>query len=130
MQLSDVVLIYFVIGAVMAGAGHVDIGASGGQGAGIAGFFVEEDGNGDLQPRQNTSDNLDKSGGAIASIVSLAVGAIVLVWNLASSLFTFINWPIFVLLQKNAPPMAVLVLGGSFTAAFYMAVIGLVWRAS
>jgi len=130
MQLSDVILVYFVIGAVMVGGGAVDLGASGGQGAGIAGFFVEEGDSGEIQPGQNATSNLDEAGGAISSIVNLAVGAIVLVWNLASSLFNFINWPILVLWQNNAPPMAVLLLGGSFTAAFYMSVVGLLWRAS
>lgn len=130
MQLSDVILVYFVIGAVMVGGGAVDVGASGGQGPGIVGFFVEEDADGEIQPGQNATGNIDDAGGAISSIVNLAVGAIVLVWNLASSLFSFINWPILVLWQNNAPPMATLLLGGSFTAAFYMAVIGLLWRSS
>lgn len=130
MQLSDVVLVYFVIGAVMTGGGAVDLGASGGEGPGIVGFFVQEDAEGNLEPANETTSNIDDAGGAISTIVNLAVGGIVLVWNLVTGLFTFINWPIFALTQANAPPMAVLLLGGSFTSAFYMAVIGLLWRAS
>jgi len=130
MQLSDVVLVYFVIGAVMVGGGAVDLGGTGGQGAGIVGFFVEEDASGDLQPSNETTSQIDNTGGAISTVVNLAVGAALLVWNLASGLFNFINWPILVLLQHNAPPMAVLLIGGSFTAAFYMAVIGLLWRSA
>lgn len=125
MQLSDVVLIYFVIGAVMVGGGAVDIGQ-----AGIVNFFVEEDHTGEIQATGNATNQIDNTGGAISTVVSLAVGAALLVWNMATGLFGFIHWPIFALTQNNAPPMAVLLFGGSFTAAFYMAVIGTVWRSA
>jgi hypothetical protein len=126
MQLSDVVLIYFVIGAVMVGGGAVDIGQ-----AGIVGFFVEQDDTtGEIEATGNATNQIDKTDNAITTVVSLAVGAAVLVWNLALGLFAFIHWPIVTLTQNNAPPMAVLLLGGSFTAAFYMAVIGTVWRSA
>lgn len=130
MQISDVVLIYFVIGAVMVGGGAVDLGGTGGEGAGIVGFFVQEDAEGDIQAEQNTTENLDNTDSAISTVVNLTVGAALLVWNLAIGLFTFIHWPIAVLTQNNAPPMAVLLLGGGFTAAFYMGVIGLLWRSA
>lgn len=125
MQLSDVVLVYFVIGAVMVGGGAIDIGQ-----AGIVNFFVEETGDGEIEATGQATDQIDETGGAISTVVSLAVGAIVLVWQLAIGLFTFIHWPIVALTQNNAPPMVVLLLGGSFTAAFYMAVIGTVWRSA
>lgn len=130
MQLSDVVLIYFVIGAVMVGAGTVSLGATGGDGAGIVGFFVEQNDQGEVEATGNATSQIDKTGGAISTIVSLAVGAALLVWNLANGLFGFIHWPILALTQANAPPMAVILLGGSFTVAFYMAVIGLIWRSA
>lgn len=131
MQLSDVVMVYFVIGAVMVGGGAVTLGGEAGSGAGIAGFFVQHnDTTGNLEPAGNASSQISQTGGAISTVVSLAVGAIVLVWELALGLFNFLHWPLFVLIQANAPPMAVLTIGGGFTAAFYMAVIGLVWRAA
>lgn len=125
MQLSDVVVVYFVIGAVMVGGGQLDLAD-----AGVTSFFVEEDDQGDLQPAGNASSQVDDTGGAISTVVSLAVGGIVLVWELALGLFNFLHWPILTLQQANAPPMAVLLLGGSFTASFYLAIIGLVWRSA
>lgn len=123
--MSDVVMVYFVIGAVMVGGGALEVGN-----AGIADFFVSEGDNGTLQPAQNTTEQIQNTGGAISTVVSLAVGGILLVWSFVQGLFTYLNWPIFVLLQHNAPPMAVLLLGGSFTAAFYLAIAGLLWRAT
>jgi hypothetical protein len=125
MQLSDVVLIYFVIGAVMVGGGAVDVGQ-----AGIVNFFVEEDDGGNIEATGNATNQIDKTGGSISTVVSLAVGVALLVWNMATGLFAFIHWPLVALTQANAPPMAVLLFGGSFTAAFYMAVIGTVWRSA
>lgn len=123
-------MVYFVIGAVMVGGGAVALGGDG-AGAGVAGFFVEQNQTtGDLQPSENAASQIDETGGAISTVVSLAAGAIVLVWELALGLFNFLHWPILVLLQVNAPPMAVLLIGGGFTAAFYMAIIGLVWRSA
>lgn len=125
MELSEVVMIYFVIGAVMVGGGAIQL-----TDAGMASFFIQEDANGDLEPTNTTTNELEETDDAISTVVSLTVGGIVLVWDLALGLFNFLNWPVVTLQQANAPPMAVLLLGGGFTSAFYMAIIGLVWRAT
>lgn len=125
MQLSDVVIVYFVIGAVMVGGGALALGD-----AGVVNFIIAEDDQGNIEPADNAANQISQTGGAITTVVSLAVGAIVLVWELALGLFNFLNWPITMLYQNNAPPMAIILLGGSFTLAFYMAVIGLVWRSA
>lgn len=125
MQLSDVVMVYFVIAAVMVGGGAIDLGD-----AGIVTYFIEEDDTGGFEGASNPADQIDETGGAITTVVSLAVGGIVLVWQLILALLNFMFWPIATLTQNNAPPMAVLLLGGGFTAAFYMAVASTVMRSS
>lgn len=125
MQLSDVVLVYFVIGGVMVGAGALDLGQ-----AGLVNFILQEDDSGDLETTNNATNQIGQTGGAISTVVSLAVGGALLVWNFLQSLFAYLNWPIIVLIQQNAPPMAILLLGGSFTLSFYMAIAGILWRAT
>lgn len=125
MQLSDVVIIYFVVGVVMVGGGAMDLDE-----AGIATFFIEEGSSGEVQPTGQAASEVDETGGSITTVVSLAVGAVVLVWQLALSLFNFLHWPILTLSQHDAPPIAIMLIGGGFTAAFYLAIIGILWRAA
>jgi hypothetical protein len=120
MRFSTIILAYFVVGAVMFGGGAIDY-----EEAGVATFFVEEDG-GTFGPDEETAGELEGLGGAIQQLLGEFIGAIQLVYNLIVSLLGFLNWPLVVLSSANAPPMAVLLLGGTFTAAFYMSVIRLI----
>ena len=119
MRFSTVVLAYFVIGAVMLGGGAIDY-----QDAGVAQFFVEHD-SGSFAPSDQTQSELEKAGGAIGQLVGEFIGAVQLVYNLVVGLLGFLNWPLIVLAGANAPPMAVLLIGGTFSAAFYLSVIRL-----
>lgn len=124
MRLSEIVVIYFVIGSVMVGGGALDFSE-----AGIATEFVDQESDG-FSFNSSISQEIADTGGAIDTVVTLTVGGISLIWDLMKILFGFIHWPIVALSSNNAPPMAVLLLGGSMTAAFYMAIGGLVWRAT
>jgi len=119
MRFTRIVLLYFVLGAVMFGGGAISF-----QEAGVAGFFVEDRADG-FGP-SDADDELSGLDGAITQLVGEFLGAIQLVYNLVVGLLGYLNWPIVVLLSHNAPPQAVLLLGGSFTAAFYLGVIRLV----
>jgi len=120
MKFSSIILAYFIIGAVMFGGGAITY-----QESGVASFFVEQDGGG-FGPGQEAEDKLGGIGIAISNLLEEFIGGIQLVYNLIVGLLGFINWPIIVLVQTNAPPVAVLLIGGSFTVAFYGSVISLI----
>jgi len=119
-RFSSIILAYFVVGAVMFGGGAISYEESG-----VASFFVEQDG-GQFGPAQDAEEELGGIGTAISNLVGQFIGGIQLVYNLVVGLLGFINWPIIVLSQNNAPPIATLLIGGSFTVAFYGSVIRLI----
>jgi hypothetical protein len=119
MRFTRVILLYFVLGAVMFGGGAIDY-----EDAGVAQFFVQHD-RGSFAPSEQTNNELEGLGGAISQLVGEFIGGVQLVFNLAVGLFGFLNWPLVVLLGVSAPPMAVLLIGGTFTASFYLSVITL-----
>lgn len=123
-RFSDMIITYLVIGAVMFGGGAVQF-----DDAGVANWFVERDDSGDVEAASNSSENLDGTGGAIKSVIDMVAGPILLIYNLVVGLFTYLNWPIFVLASNNAPPMMILLLGVPFSAGFYLSIIRL-WRTS
>lgn len=119
-RFSQIVLTYLIIGAVMFGGGAIqwdNVGASE--------FFVDG-APGDLDTSDQTQDKLSGVGGSIKSIVDQFAGPIVVIWNLAVGLTTYLNWPIVVLTSANAPPSMVLLLGVPLTAAFYLSILKLV----
>lgn len=119
MRFTRVILLYFVLGSVMFGGGAIDFDQ-----AGVSGFFVEHD-SGSFAATNQTSQNLEGLGGAISQLVGEFIGGVQLVYNLAVGLLGFLNWPIVVLSSVGAPPMAVLLIGGTFSAAFYLSIITL-----
>jgi hypothetical protein len=114
------VLLYFILGTVMFGGGAVDYSE-----AGVAGFFVEHD-SGSFAPTDKAESQIDNQSNAITNLVGEFLGGIQIVWNLTIGLMGFLNWPIIVLLSVGAPPMAVLLVGGSLSASFYLSIITLV----
>lgn len=117
---SDIIIIYFVIGALLFGGGVVTWDDSG-----PTQFFVEMDG-GDVDASSGPQENLSGVSGAITSLVGSVGGPVILVWNLFSGLVAFLNWPLFVLGDAGAPPRVTLLLGGTLTVMFYMSAIRLV----
>ena len=117
---SEIVIVYFVVGALLFGGGVVSWDNSG-----PTQYFVDISG-GDVEADNGPSDNLSGVSGAITSLVGSFGGPVILVWNLFAGLVAFLNWPLFVLGDANAPPRVTLMLGGTLTVMFYMSVIRLV----
>lgn len=124
MQFRDVIMAYFVIGAVMFGGGAISW-----DNVGAASMFVDND-NGNIGGSEESASNLGGIGGAIQSAVNMFLGGLIIAWNLIIGLLAFLHWPITVLDSNNAPPTITILLGGGFTAAFYMSLIGVVIRSS
>lgn len=119
MRFSNVILAYLVIGGVMFAGGAISFSE-----AGVNQFFVEYN-SGDISASGESEGVLGGLGNAITEAAALAGGVIILIWNLITGLFTYLNWPVTVLLSVNAPTRVVLLMGVPLNAAFYLAVIRL-----
>lgn len=116
---SNIVIIYFVVGAVMFGGGAVTWDDSG-----LTKYFIDnEDG---VEPADQAEGNLLGVDNALTNLVNTFSGAALLVWNLFAGLVGYIHWPLFVFIDSGAPPRVTILLGGTPTVAFYMAAIRLV----
>lgn len=118
---SNIVLIYFVIGAVMFGGGAVTWDNSG-----PSQFFIDIDSEGDVSPADEPGDQLTGVSSVITNLVGAFGGPAILVWNLFVGLIGYIHWPVIVLLENQAPPRVTVLLGGTLQVAFYMATIRMV----
>lgn len=117
---TNIVIIYFVIGAVMFGGGAVSWDNSG-----PTQHFVDM-GPDSVSPNEDVQDDLEGVGSAITNLIGSFGGPVLLVWNLFFGLVSFIHWPLFVFSDVGAPVEITVLLGGTLTAMFYMAVIRLV----
>jgi hypothetical protein len=120
-RFGEVVLTYFVIGAVMWGAGLID----GGQ-LGVADIFFDISQNGTVQPSSEPQGLLEAMGNSIIDVAGGLVGPVLAVWNVITELAAVLFWPVAVLRGAAAPPSVVVLLGGTPTVAFFMGIIRLV----
>jgi len=120
-RFGEVVLTYFVIGAIMWGAGFID----GGQ-LGVADIFFEVGQNGAVQPSSEPQGLLDAMGNSIIDVAGGLVGPVLAVWNVIKELTAVLFWPVVTLRSTGAPASVVVLLGGTPTVAFFMGVIRLV----
>lgn len=131
MRFRQIILAYFVIGAVMYGGGAIAW-----EDSGLASWFVSTDG-GTVEVQGQTSENvedpfsnLDAAGRSIAGVIATFGGPVLVVWNLIVGITGFLHWPVLVLATNNAPPSVTILLGGGFVVAFYMSLVGLVMSGS
>jgi len=125
MQISHIILAYFVIGAVMFGGGAVNFDQ-----AGVANFFLHKDSaTANVQPaggNESPAGRLTGIGGAIPELAALFGGSIIFAWNLFVGLIAYLNWPIILFLSVDAPMSVVMLAGGTPVVMFYMGVLKLV----
>ena len=119
-RFSNIVLAYLIIGSVMWGGGAVAWGQTG-----VNQFFIEQD-QGHYQATDNANDEFGGVDDIVKNVISQFGGPIIIVWNLVSSIISWVNWPISILLAVGAPPRVVVGIGVPFTAAFYLSFIRVV----
>lgn len=117
---SNIIIIYFIIGAVMFGGGAVTFDNSG-----VTQFFITQEPDG-VTPADDTKERLDGVSGVITNLIGSFGGPAILVWNLFVGLLAWMHWPLVVLIENAAPPRVTILLGGTLVVAFYMATIRLV----
>lgn len=122
MKLSQVLIAYFMIGALMWGGGVIDW-----QDAGVTSLVVEEPGNNSVQANSSTGEEvqgLDDPLRSSDSDVGLLTALLGLVVKLAGYLF----WPVTVLASVEAPSEIVVLAGGGMSVAFLGALMRFVSR--
>jgi hypothetical protein len=121
MRFGHVVMAYFVIGAVMWGGGAIAW-----TDAGVAELFVDNPADDEASLNSETSSTLESIAGPIQQAASTVGGAgLLAILGLLTNLFSFLFWPLAVLLGR-APLEIALLFGGSLTTAFYVSVIRVV----
>ena len=118
-RFANIVIGYFIIGAVMWGGGALVWSD-----AGVGTLFINNPQTGDIN--ENTTEQLKETGGPIQQAANAATGGLIAVWNLMVQLIGFLFWPIQTLADSNAPPQIVVLFGGTPTVAFVGAVIRVV----
>lgn len=113
-RFSDMLVTYFVIGAVMWATGMTDWSDSG-----LAAWMVTRDGGVSAE----ISGGLQGMDGPIRSMINTVGGALLAIWGFMEEFIGFVAWPVAVLHNANAPIEIVVLLGGTVTAAFVGAVI-------
>lgn len=125
MRFGNILLAYFVIGAIMWGGGLVSWDK-----AGVGHLIVKNPSNGDVQVNNNTSEQLGKLGGPIQTAVGEFGGGLIAIWSILKSLIGYLFWPIIVLKVVNAPPRVIVLGGGIYVVAFFSAALRLVRRSA
>jgi len=123
-RLGNVILTYFIIGAVLWGSGVLDASQ-----LGVANIFFDFGSNG-VAAAEQPSTLLGQVGGTIQDVAGGIIGPILGVWTAVRELIGVLFWPVTVLISVNAPDSVVVLLGGTPTVAFFMGVIRTVRESS
>ena len=124
MRIGNLVLAYFIIGAMMWGGGVLTF-----EEAGVITSVVSND-QGQIDPAGAFAQKINQQNSVIGGVVSAFGGGLLIVWNLIFILLKFIHWPLVTLSENFAPPELTVLLGGGMTLSFYIAVATLVSRSS
>lgn len=115
-QFANVVIGYFIVGAVMWGGGAIAW-----DDAGVATLFIDDPQTGATD--KETARQLEQSGGPIQQASQSVSGGLIAVWNLLIKLVGYLFWPIVTVAGANAPPSVIVLVGGTPTVAFYTSII-------
>lgn len=118
-RFGNILLVYFVIGAVMWGGGAIIWSETG-----LNTLIVEDPQTGEVN--ENTSSQLEDAGGPIREAAQAFGGPVLAIWNIVVQFVGYLFWPIATLQSVGAPPRLVVLLGGAPSVAFLGAVVRLI----
>lgn len=121
MKLSQVLIAYFLVGALMWGGGVIDWAD-----AGVADLIVTP-GNNSVQTNSSTGGDVTGLDDPIRSSDS-DVGLLTALLGLIAKLAGYLFWPVTVLLSVEAPAEIVVIAGGGMSVAFLGALMRFVSR--
>jgi len=117
MRLQNIILAYFLIGAVMWAGGAIAY-----EDVGIGQEFVNQSDSG-VVPDEQRAEDVDDSSGAIQSVTESLVGGLAAGLGLLSTITGDLFWPPTVMTVLGAPTPVAVLLGGAPTVAFYGVII-------
>jgi hypothetical protein len=116
MRFTQIILAYFILGAVMWGGGVITWDQ-----AGVGQLFVDDPTSGELN--ENTSEDITQAGGPIQQAASSVEGSgLIAVWGIISRFLGFLFWPMVALRVTGAPPR-VWVTAGALCVVFFGALV-------
>lgn len=122
MRFGNVVMVYFVMGAVMFGGGLIAW-----DDAGFTTLIIDNPDEGSVSANEETGNTLNSLGGPIGEAAgSSGGGGLLAALSIVTSIADFLFWPVAVFLTLNAPPTVTILFGGAPTTAFYMGLLLLV----
>lgn len=125
MRFGNIVLAYFLMGAILWGGGVIHWNQAG------VGSVVIQHADKNATVNASTGQQLQGMKGPIETAVSSVFGGgLLAVIGLLFAFFEYIFWPITTLLGVHAPMVVVVTLGGGLTMAFIVSAISLVRRSA
>lgn len=115
MKFSNIILAYFMIGAVLWGGGVI-----GWDNSGVVGVVVDDPASGQVD--SETAGNVENSQNIFQQAAkATGGGALLAAVNVIGSFLEFVGWPLAVLYRLQAPIEVQVLLGGGLTTAFIAA---------
>jgi hypothetical protein len=117
MRLSNIILVYFMIGAILWGGGVIswqenDAGA----------VFLKTPDSNTVQGNSSVTGDVHGLGDPISQALStVAGGSLIAVWSFIKKLIGLTFWPVTVMIAMGAPVRLQVLIGGSMSLMFVMA---------
>lgn len=118
-RFGNILLVYFVIGAVMWGGGAIVWSETG-----LNTLIIENPQTGEVN--EQTSGQLEDAGGPIREAAKTFGGPVLAIWNIVVQFIGFLFWPIVTLQSTGAPPRLTVLLGGSVSIVFLGSILRLI----
>lgn len=121
-RFAEIVLVYFIVGAVLWTGGALDYEQNG-----LVGEFVEPTGQGDVATNNDTVQQLEQAGGPIRQALStVGGGALLAVYDIVAGILSVVYWPVTALVVMSAPVHITVAVGGGMSVAFVMGFVRLI----
>lgn len=119
MRFSTVVMAYFICGALMWGGGIIVWGE-----AGVGTIVLDQQTDGGFSANETTGEQVEKSGGPIQEAAdTVSGGGLLAAWSLVVNIFSYLFWPVTVLVSVNAPARVTVLAGGTLALAMLVGII-------
>jgi len=118
-RFGEIIMVYFVIGAMMWGGGAIAWSETG-----LNNLIIEDPQTAEVN--EETSGELEDAGGPIREAAQTFGGPVLAIWNIVVQFIGYLFWPIVTLQSVGAPPRLTVLLGGAPSVIFLGSVIRLI----
>lgn len=111
MRFTNVMLAYFVTGAVMWASGAIGWGE-----VGLAEWLIADPATGETT--EAVVNQLEQLGGPIEQFAGALGGPLLVIWGFVQGILSWVLWPISVMIAVEAPVRLTIVFGGAMVMGF------------